>query len=195
MNRSNVQTAANYLANKLQPNNNSTNPVEALNLEELAYLQKYLEALLVKKIKQQNLDNGKSNVKIQPGSRGSECTRQKRSTQYTNYQNPYEYGARQNPLPPKYIEPYVGNYDLDTDIINQMGISNYQHTDHIRNIGVESSLLQQEMTHLPGQRELTEIEFDRFEQLPFNPQNSNHIIWNDNMPRGGYSTRNDRLEL
>ena len=79
-------------------------------------------------------------------------------------------------------------------MINQMGISNSHNVDHIRNINVESRLLQQEATHLPGQKELTEREMDRFELLPFNPQNSNHIVWND-MPRGGIPTRNDRLEL
>jgi hypothetical protein len=36
---------------------------------------------------------------------------------------------------------------------------------------------------------------NRFELLPFDPQDTQHIIWKDNMPRGGYPTRTDRLEF
>ena len=64
----------------------------------------------------------------------------------------------------------------------------------MRNVNIENSLLQKEMTHIPGQRGTTGKEINRFEQLPFNPQDPRHIVWTDNMPRGGYATRADRLE-
>jgi hypothetical protein len=143
---------------------------------------------------------------IEPGSRGAAPTRPgKRSQQVlnfdqpNNYYNPYEYGAKQDSLAPLVKQPYNGPYVNDPEVIKQMGVNNldanYNCQPHIRNINVESSLLQREMTHLPGQRELTQKEINRFELLPFDPQDHRHIVWSDNMPRGGYPTRTDRLEL
>ena len=65
----------------------------------------------------------------------------------------------------------------------------------VRNVNIESSLLQHEITKTPGQRELTQQDFNRWTHLPFDPQDPKHIVWKDNMPRGGFSTRNDRLEM
>lgn len=133
-----------------------------------------------------------------------------------DYYNPYEYGSRQNQNPSyfnntiAYQPPSVpGNIDginhsNQINQFDQMGLSNTMLHDnfpgHIRNVNVESSLWQQENTHTPGQRRLTNSsnkgEIDRFELLPFDPQDPNHIVWPNNMPpRGGYMSRNDRLEL
>jgi hypothetical protein len=144
------------------------------------------------------------NLSTEPGSRGAAYTRPgKRSQQNigldhtNNYYNPYEYGSKQNFLPPQYKSVYNGPYDIDPVILNQMGIrGNQNHVpNNIRNINVESSLLQREMTHIPGQREITDREVNRFELLPFDPQDHRHIVWSDNMPRGGYPTRTDRLAI
>lgn len=142
---------------------------------------------------------------IEPGSRGAICTRTGKKMpelDFSNtreYHNPYEYGAKQNLLPPNKLETYIGPYDSDSKIMTDMGLSGNMYLEkfpgEIRNVNVESSLLQREMTHLPGQRELTSKEIDRFNLLPFDPQDHRHIVWTDNMPRGGYPTRNDRLEL
>lgn len=164
------------------------------------------------------------NFNVQPGSRGSTCTRMgKKSDRHSledeqknamfnvhngsnqrqlfdgsqkNYSNPYEYGAKQNSLDPYFQSPLLGSYNNNPELISQMGIgSNLVPSSHIRNIDIESALLQKENTHLPGQKQLFNREVDRFERLPFDPQNHRHIVWSDNMPRGGYPTRNERLEL
>jgi hypothetical protein len=140
---------------------------------------------------------------IEPGSRGSAGTRMgKRSQQnmdidtIKSYYNPYEYGTKQNILPPQYKPSYNGPYDVDPILLKHMGVSNEnQYPSHIRNINVESSLLQKETTHIPGQRDITEKEMSRFDLLPFDPQDHRHIIWPDSMPRGGFATRSERLEL
>lgn len=115
------------------------------------------------------------------------------------YNNPYEYDSRQDVLPPQYIQPYLGEYDIDPKSYSDLGLDaeliQDQFPTHIRNVNIESSLMQREATHIPGQRELTETEMNRFSLLPFDPQDTKHIVWEDNMPRGGYSTRADRLEL
>jgi len=121
----------------------------------------------------------------------------------TRYYNPYEYGSRQNELGSLYKPTYIGPYSIDAAIerptLDCMGVSEVSYNElfpgAIRNVNVESSLLQREMTHVPGQRELTEVEINRFELLPFDPQDTRHIVWRDNMPRGGYPSRSDRLEI
>lgn len=103
-----------------------------------------------------------------------------------DYHNPYEYGSRQNMLPSAQQTAYTGPYSNDNNTDQFPG--------HIRNVNAESTLMQQETTHLPGQRRIMETERNRFELLPFDPQDTKHIVWKDNMPRGGYSSRNERLE-
>ncbi len=150
------------------------------------------------------------NTKIDPSVRGPTNTRTGKKSQQNigsnnmnpnrvnDYYNPYEYGAKQNSLPPIYKQPYHGPYYNDTNILNNMGVpENAYHEKfpgRMRNVNIENSLLQKEMTHIPGQRGTTGKEINRFEQLPFNPQDPRHIVWTDNMPRGGYATRADRLE-
>lgn len=135
-----------------------------------------------------------------PGISNQSLNPEIRNMQANNtYHNPYEYGARQNSMGMLYKSNYIGPYDANPEDLCQLGGSqiSYEETfpGAIRNINIESSLLQKEMTHLPGQRTLTEIEINRFELLPFDPQDTRHIVWSDNMPRGGVPSRIDRLEL
>jgi hypothetical protein len=117
---------------------------------------------------------------------------------FKNFHNPYSYGAKQNEFGSIYKPTYTGPYNVQPDLLTEMGIADNLYWEKfpgdVRNVNVESSLLQRELTHGPGQRELTEREVNRFEMLPFDPQDTRHIIWRDNMPRGGYPTRVDRLE-
>ena len=113
------------------------------------------------------------------------------------YYNPYEYGTRQNEMGLLYQQPYIGPYSDNPAHLCELGVVGYNETfpGLIRNVNVESSLLQREMTHTPGQRAITDVEINRFNLLPFDPQDTRHIVWKDNMPRGGYPSRADRLEL
>lgn len=137
---------------------------------------------------------------IQNGIQNMSITAQNQNdTQYQNsYHNPYEYGSRQNEFGSIYKPTYTGPYNNNPDLLDEMGINPGMYWEtfpgDVRNVNLESSLLQREMTHTPGQRELTERELNRFDLLPFDPQDTRHIIWKDNMPRGGYPTRTDRLE-
>ena len=135
---------------------------------------------------------------IVPGSRGSIATRNIKKNENNDYHNPYEYGAKQNQI--GQLNKPLGkiNYESDPSILSRMGLSQpnlyAKFPGHIRNVDVESSLLQQEATHLPGQREVTQTNYDRFQYLPYDPQDPNHIVWSD-MPRGGHPTRVERLEF
>lgn len=84
----------------------------------------------------------------------------------STYYNPHEYGSKQNLLPSIWREHYLP----------ESGIQR-----HINNFGTPTSA---------GERQT-----DRFVPLYFNPQDANHIVWSDNMPRGGRPTRVDRLQL
>ena len=114
------------------------------------------------------------------------------------YYNPYEVGARQNEFGSLYKPTYTGPYNVKPDLLADIGMDNRMYWEKfpgdVRNVNVESLLYQGEMTHIPGQKEVTETEMNRFELLPFDPQDTKHILWKDNMPRGGYPTRVDRLE-
>lgn len=186
-----IKNAVNYLAEKMPSfNKNHFNPVETLSVEDITYLQAYLENIKCKKLAQHPKPSQTS---------PSQVTKMHKRTpsfkQSNNYYNPYECGARQNILEPINLPTYHGPYKNDSDMLQQMGITGSgKNPGHIRNADVESSLLQREITHLPGQREITEKNYNRFDLLPFDPQDANHIIWCDNMPRGGYPTRNERLE-
>ncbi|QGR53881.1 hypothetical protein [Moumouvirus maliensis] len=228
-----LHTIINDASKKLPSVNlNSKNPIETLSVEDLVYLQKYIEHIKLQKLKQKNNTN-KTTLPInraneiydpinreipvdwrdwrtmesspvynqqgtEPGSRGSSSTRIGKKSQQNlgtgDYHNPYECGSRQDSLHVPFLKPYNGPYNNNTNMLNNMGIHDQQIPDHIRNINVESSLMQREMTHLPGQREITEKNYNRFNLLPFDPQDQRHILWSDNMPRGGYSTRNDKLD-
>lgn len=113
------------------------------------------------------------------------------------YVNKYECDAKQNSLGMLYKTVNCGCYQQNNQLLENIGLTvdmlNEKFPGDIRNVNIESVFNQQEMTNFPGQRELTEIEMNRFILLQFNPQNVNNIVWSDNMPRGGYSTRTDRL--
>ena len=117
----------------------------------------------------------------------------------TYYKNPYEYGGKDNSLGALYKKPYIGSYQNNPNSCSNLGLTTTQCSEkfpgHVRNINVESSLLQNEATHIPGQRKITETNYDRFELLPFDPQDHRHIVWSDNMPRAGVATRSERLEF
>ncbi len=231
---------------KQNTSQNDISEIDNLNVDEITYLQLYLE-----KIKRDKLSRQKSNAlnttvqNLEPGSRGAVATRcGKRSTQTTGsenlknthdaiprgsvgisntntshirpnqslsmesgqnkteqgwinaYHNPYEYGSKQNSHGYLTKAPIVGPYQNDLPMFENVEPNkNYQSQfPGIRNVNVESQLKQREMTHFPGQREITETELDRFNLLPFDPQDTRHLVWRDNMPRGGFATRNDRLE-
>jgi hypothetical protein len=141
----------------------------------------------------------------EPGFRGATTTRKGKKgydiNQSNDYCNPYEYGSRQNELGSVYKPTYTGPYTVDNnpDLLSEIGLSENLYFEKfpgdVRNVNVESTLLQKELTHGPGQRRLTETELNRFELLPFDPQDVRHIVWKDNMPRNGYPTRTDRLEM
>lgn len=78
------------------------------------------------------------------------------------YNNKYEYGSKQNILKPIY---------------------NKIEYDHDLNIDVEN-IFNKNLTH-----EKKETTIDRF--LFNDPEYEKHFIWDD-IPRGGYSTRNDK---
>jgi hypothetical protein len=202
---------------------NHTNPIETLSLEDIERLQVYLEHLKRKKlstntptnkftnmpnlINQKNVTKKKSGLNIlQPDPQYvfgtvDSSTARKRSLQnfelgkINNYYNPYEYGARQNSIGQLCNNMRIDLYDFDSSI-SKNNSSNIQEIIpyQMRNINVENLLSQRNITKTPGQRSLMEKEINRFELLPFNPQDPRHIIWEDGMPRGGYATRTERLE-
>ena len=198
----NAIDAIDYLARQI-PNKKSDNnrtPLDNLDPDDITYIQAYLEQVKVAKINQGAVQNNTKYcktkhdlpVKINPLNKRSNNGSQK------NYPNPYSYGARQNEFGSIYKPTYTGPYTSDQGLLNEMGLDNNLYWETFpgdtRNVNLESVLLQKEMTHLPGQRVLTGEEINRFELLPFDPQDTSHIIWRDNMPRGGYPTRIDRLE-
>ena len=124
----------------------------------------------------------------------------------TPYFNPYEYGSRQNSMQSVFNQRTMQNdfqmaqTSLPTeDMINQLGLDqrslNEKFPGNVRNIDVESALIHTQSFHTPGQRQTSSVALDRFELLPFDPQDVNHIIWRDGMPRGGVPSRNDREEM
>lgn len=135
------------------------------------------------------------NQSYEPGPRGATQTRSARRSD-SDYYNPYEYGARQNGLGPTHREAYNGPYSIDPQHQIELPASQLyeKFPGQIRNVNIENSLLQSEPNRLPGQRIATEREMDRFQMLPFNPQNPDNIVWADNMPRGGYASRTDRID-
>lgn len=123
------------------------------------------------------------------------------------YFNPYEYGSRQNLLQSTFNQRVMeNNYEYKTNlnpipsqsVMNDLGLNNQIMSErfpgNIRNVDVESALIHSPSFHFPGQRQSSSIAIDRFDLLPFDPQDINHLIWKDNMPRGGVPTRNDRNE-
>jgi hypothetical protein len=89
------------------------------------------------------------------------------------YTNPYEC-SKQNLLPEYIVNEHI--------------------SDGGKNVNHESNLTISDGTRTRGQRKLTETKFDRYQMLPFNPQETDHIVWFDGMPRGGKSTRNDKTQ-
>lgn len=127
-----------------------------------------------------------------------QLTRHSKRQDLNFYQNPYEYGARQYGFGDLSRDPYLGPYSLEGSSLSQMGLDAEQYYQRspagIRNIDVETGLSRNEMARRPKQSGLSQVELNRFELLPWDPQDHRHIVWEDNLARGGISTRNERLE-
>lgn len=183
----------NNILSKLDMSKGS-NLVESLNLDEINYLQSYLEN--IKRIKQMKSydDTYIFTNRYFPGTVGSTNKMERLHGKFefgkiNDYYNPYEYGAKQNSIGQLY-NGIPNNFNVNDRIENKYQ-QNY--LGQMKDINIEN-LLRCNIPKTPGQRSLMETEINRFEQLPFNPQDTKHIIWEDNMPRGGYATRSERLE-
>lgn len=196
-----AQNSLNYLASQMF-NTSSNNPINELDIDDISYIQAYLEKIKMEKINSRKHINNNFTNNI--GYRSSEATRngKKNNQSYSifdnnmqqtniqdpyNYHNPYEYGNKQN----------IMRVNMDNNFSNDL-----------RDINVESSL-QRNTTSMVKQRGHTEKELDRFNILPYDPQDTNHIIWNDKLQNDicapstnrihdnisrGHPTRNDRLD-
>lgn len=232
-----IKNSLNYISSKMpSAHTNHPNPVETLSVDDINYIQKYLEQIKSQKLQQYALTKEKlvpkqmsrindtydpiprempidwrdlsetnsRNDLVAEGARrhgdlsgrGQDMSTRKKTQ--NDYYNPYEYGSRQSMLEPANIQPYHGPYFADKNLLSNMALPldapDNRFPNEIRNVNIESNLIQGEMTHGPGQRRLTEKETNRFQLLPFDPQDHRHLVWTDNMPRGGYPTRTDRYE-
>lgn len=197
----------------------SDDPIGKMSINDIIRLQSYLEKIKTEKINyvrsivQQLYPRSDRNV--QPGQRGSIPTRTGKKIQQTfdhpsnfitqtdpyesqdfltsrpDYYNPYEHGPKQNVLPAQYYSQ-DNKYYNDPDIMHKIG-ANDTLNDRVKNVNVESGLLHSENSRIHGKGKITTNEIDRFNYLPFDPQDTNHIVWNDDMPQGGYATRNQRM--
>ena len=133
-----------------------------------------IDELSIKQIEhlQSYLDYLKSKMSYngQYGNYGNSINDQSYSINDQSYFNPYEHGSRQR----------INDQHTNSHIVS-------------RDINIESKLLQPEMTKFPGQKEICEKEVNRFEVLPFSPQDVNHLVWGDGTPKNGVPTRNDRI--
>lgn len=135
-----------------------------------------------------------------PDQRAIDFKLEERTTASLNpYYNQYECGSKQGTFGDISRDPYLGPYALNPSNLEGMGLTPNQYMfnnnpNGIRNVVVESVLFQREMARRPRQSGLSQIEFNRFEELPWDPQDVRHIVWEDGLPQGGISTRNDRLE-
>ena len=167
-----------YIADRMpSADRNSSNPVDSLSTNDIKWMIKYLTTIV---------DNREKNMypnimNIEPGVRGSISTRSNKRSQYEEpdftwmpeYHNPYELGPRHNPLKPRINQPFDRS--------------------NVRDIDVESFFKQTEIRN-PGQKKLVESEVNRFDYLPFGNPNPDNIVWADNLPRGGISTRTDKYD-
>ncbi len=145
------------------------NGFEDITLEEMVLIKKYIDQTVRSKLDVSSTRLAES-VNIRRNI--SQETPRFLSDELT-YHNPYEL----NP------QSQLNTYGHEREYPNMHG----------RNFFVESELRNSEPTKFPGQKKNLQ-EMDRSYYLPFNPQNPDNIVWND-MPRGGFSTRNTRLEM
>ena len=115
------------------------------------------------------------------------------------FTNKYDHGAPQQEFGMITRGQHIGPYELDNPMMQRMGMNEEQFygqiPNGIRNIDVESNLRNKEIARQPRQSGLAQVEVNRFENLPWDPQDTRHIVFEDNMPRGGLSTRVDRFDL
>ena len=160
-------------ANNLAVQKANCSNVELLSIDEINHLQNYLNQIKERKMQKPTLKFNTTNTYYNP----YELSKQTQTGQlYNNYHTEYAYD----------------------DSLDKIGLTKKAYDERfpgeVRNINVESSLLQNATTRLPGSRSVTSKEVNRFTHLPFDPQDPKHIVWGD-MPRGGFPTRASRLEL
>lgn len=174
--------------------------VERINLDAKALPSK--KCINMDRIQQMSEINGVQRLNQYNVNNQSQATRNHRKSDIGEYNNPYEYGASQNQRSHGMLSmnTHVGPYDTNGDVLQRMGIPpNEMINDYprgIRNVNVETPLLYGELGRDARRNEVTmkDVSSYQFNSLPFDPQNVNSIVWMDNMPRGGVSTRTDRLE-
>jgi hypothetical protein len=93
-------------------------------------------------------------------------------TENNDYYNPYECGSRQRSLPSQY-------YNNGQVLQNQS-----------MNIDIENSLKRDNSSRDSQHKILTETENNRYDKRSTSP-----MVWDDNMPRGGYTTRTERKSI
>lgn len=198
-----LSTTLNYYASILGKKN-----YQSLNNQELAQLQSFIIRIIESRNTSSLPTQDRTNIGVHrlqqdvnqinmivdtqhvPLNNGGDMTRQFRTDKIVK--NPYSYGVDHKMLDPQVQTVYQGQYLNNPEMIRDMGLNPQHHSysnNGIRNTDVESSLVQSEGTHTPGQHTTLPSEVDRFNILPFNPQNPDGYTWRDNMPRGGYSTR------
>lgn len=150
---------------------------ENMTVDEITELQMHLEQLKNRKM---NRDPYMDRMQ-EDDTRRRQLSRMEPMPVYNGsqmrYNNPYEYGQRKPMLEPAY-RPHIGPYSRS----HPMASSN-----HLRNIDVENSLIQPDNPNIKQRRNINP-EIDRFERLPYNPQQYN---WPENLPRGGQITRRE----
>lgn len=190
----NQANAVNYLFKSMNVNN-----IDQLTIDDINYIQVFLEQIKTEKLNtnQNNIKFCKSigNTKYNPSVA---INANKFLSTNPSFENKYQYGGRDTQLGPLYQSVYDGPYYFDKKTTEEMGMNSQIFSEkfpgEMRNVNVESILFQGELGKVPGQRKLTEIDYNRFNLLPFDPQDTRHLIWNDEMPRGGYATRMDKKE-
>lgn len=162
--------------------------INNLTVKDIEYLQASLESIKKQKIAEEKnkqiinakISNSDWNNSINRSNSKKELDKMKFGNMNC-YKNPYEIGSKQNSYGMIYMQ-HIDNSEYD----------NEKFPGCIRNVNVESSLLQSGASKMPGQRNLTQCENNRFAYTPFCHRNA---VWNDDMPRGGYATRAERQDM
>lgn len=189
---------------------NSSDPIERLSVNDIIHLQSYLENVKNEKIKHiqkillkdyqtRNVNN--NYYMLNPNIENNETVSTRKGkkiqenfmNQVPNYYNPYEYDSKQILFPPQYRSQYLDEYYNDPDIMQTIGVKGDHVVGNRKDVNIETGLLHSENSRVCGKNnKLLTDQIDRFDYLPFDAQDPSHIVWNDDMPRGGYATRNNK---
>ena len=122
----------------------------------------------------------------------------KKKTNNLDYYNPYEYSGKQQEFGMLERDIHLGPYGINEDLLDYMGIDAQEYIERfpngIRNVNVESAMKYGEISRNPKQSGLSMVELNRFNFLPWDPQDYRHIIRPDGYPQAGINTRLDKLE-